>query len=44
MIPLTGATHMAAGGLSECLLRLELDFIRRSLPDPRRKDASFASG
>jgi dipeptidyl-peptidase-4 len=32
MIPLTGATHMAAGGLSERLLRLELDFIRRSLP------------
>jgi dipeptidyl-peptidase-4 len=32
MIPLTGATHLAAGGLSERLLRLELDFIRRSLP------------
>jgi dipeptidyl-peptidase-4 len=32
MIPLTGATHMAAGGLSERLLRLELDFLRRSLP------------
>ncbi len=32
VIPLTGATHMAAGGLSERLLRLELDFIRRSLP------------
>jgi dipeptidyl-peptidase-4 len=32
MIPLTGATHMAAGGLHERLLRLELDFIRRSLP------------
>jgi dipeptidyl-peptidase-4 len=31
VIPLTGATHMAAGGLSERLLRLELDFIRRSL-------------
>jgi dipeptidyl-peptidase-4 len=31
MIPLTGATHMAAGGLSEKLLRIELDFIRRSL-------------
>jgi dipeptidyl-peptidase-4 len=31
MIPLTGATHMAAGGLSERLLRLELDFLRRSL-------------
>jgi len=34
MIPLTGATHMAAGGLAEKLLRLELDFIRRSLPSP----------
>jgi dipeptidyl-peptidase-4 len=32
LIPLTGATHMAAGGLSERLLRLELDFIRRNLP------------
>jgi dipeptidyl-peptidase-4 len=32
MIPLTGATHMAAGGLSERLLRLELDYLRRSLP------------
>ncbi|MEV6926007.1 prolyl oligopeptidase family serine peptidase [Dactylosporangium sp. NPDC051485] len=32
MIPLTGATHMAAGGLAEKLLRIELDFIRRSLP------------
>jgi dipeptidyl-peptidase-4 len=31
-IPLTGATHMAAGGLAEKLLRLELDFIRRNLP------------
>jgi dipeptidyl-peptidase-4 len=31
MIPLTGATHMAAGGLAEKLLRIELDFIRRSL-------------
>jgi dipeptidyl-peptidase-4 len=31
VIPLTGATHMAAGGLSERLLRIELDFIRRSL-------------
>ena len=31
MIPLTGATHMAAGGLAERLLRIELDFIRRSL-------------
>jgi dipeptidyl-peptidase-4 len=32
MIPLTGATHMASGGLSEKLLRIELDFLRRSLP------------
>ncbi|WP_238010177.1 prolyl oligopeptidase family serine peptidase [Dactylosporangium sp. AC04546] len=31
MIPLTGATHMAAGGLAEKLLRIELDFIRRSI-------------
>jgi dipeptidyl-peptidase-4 len=31
MIPLTGATHMAAGGLAEKLLRIELDFIRRSV-------------
>jgi dipeptidyl-peptidase-4 len=31
MIPLTGATHMAAGGLTERLLRLELDFLRTSL-------------
>jgi dipeptidyl-peptidase-4 len=29
-IPLTGATHMAAGGLAEKLLKLELDFIRRN--------------
>jgi dipeptidyl-peptidase-4 len=34
MIPLTGATHMAAGGLSERLLRIELDFIRRSMALP----------
>jgi dipeptidyl-peptidase-4 len=33
MIPLTGATHMAAGGLAEKLLRIELDFIRRNLGD-----------
>jgi dipeptidyl-peptidase 4 len=32
VIPLTGATHMAAGGLAEKLLRLQLDFIRRGLP------------
>ncbi len=31
MIPLPGATHMAAGGLAQRLLRLELDFIRASL-------------
>jgi dipeptidyl-peptidase-4 len=31
MIPLTGATHMAAGGLAERLLRVELDFLRTSL-------------
>jgi dipeptidyl-peptidase-4 len=31
MIPLTGATHMAAGGLTEKLLRLELDFLRGAL-------------
>jgi dipeptidyl-peptidase-4 len=35
VIPLTGATHMAAGGLAERLLRLELDFIRRCLPAAR---------
>ncbi|GAA5183650.1 prolyl oligopeptidase family serine peptidase [Rugosimonospora acidiphila] len=31
MIPLTGATHMAAGGLAERLLRLELEFLRGAL-------------
>jgi dipeptidyl-peptidase-4 len=31
VIPLTGATHMAAGGVAQRLLRLELDFVRRSL-------------
>jgi dipeptidyl-peptidase-4 len=31
MIPLTGATHMAAGGLAQRLLRIELDFIRQHL-------------
>ena len=31
VIPLTGATHMAAGGVAQRLLRLELDFLRRSL-------------
>ncbi|MEH0972402.1 prolyl oligopeptidase family serine peptidase [Micromonospora sp. CPCC 205546] len=29
VLPLTGATHMAAGGTAERLLRLELDFVRR---------------
>jgi dipeptidyl-peptidase-4 len=32
VIPLTGATHMAAGGLAERLLAIELDFLRRNLP------------
>ena len=31
VVPLTGASHMAAGGVAEKLLRLELDFLRRSL-------------
>jgi dipeptidyl-peptidase-4 len=31
VIPLTGATHMAAGGVAQRLLRLELDFLRRNL-------------
>jgi dipeptidyl-peptidase-4 len=31
MIPLPGASHMAAGGIGERLLRLELDFIRQTL-------------
>ncbi|MEU7617783.1 prolyl oligopeptidase family serine peptidase [Micromonospora rifamycinica] len=31
VLPLTGATHLAAGGLSERLLRLELDFLRTHL-------------
>jgi dipeptidyl-peptidase-4 len=31
MIPLSGATHMAAGGLAQRLLRLELEFVRNSL-------------
>jgi dipeptidyl-peptidase-4 len=29
---LTGATHMAAGGVSQRLLRLELAFLRQNLP------------
>ncbi|MEU5565786.1 S9 family peptidase [Micromonospora musae] len=31
VLPLTGATHMAAGGTAERLLRLELDFLRTHL-------------
>jgi dipeptidyl-peptidase-4 len=31
VIPLTGATHMAAGGTAERLLKLELDFLTRHL-------------
>jgi dipeptidyl-peptidase-4 len=31
VIPLSGATHMAAGGVAQQLLRLELDFLRRNL-------------
>ncbi len=31
VLPLTGATHMAAGGLAERLLHLELDFLRTHL-------------
>jgi dipeptidyl-peptidase 4 len=31
VIPLTGATHLAADGAAERLLRLELDFLRRHL-------------
>jgi dipeptidyl-peptidase-4 len=31
VIPLTGATHMASGGVAERLLRLELDYIRAAL-------------
>jgi dipeptidyl-peptidase-4 len=31
VIPLSGATHMTAGGLAERLLRLELDFLRQNL-------------
>ncbi len=31
VIPLPGATHMAAGGLAERLLHVELDFIRQAL-------------
>ncbi len=32
MIPLPGASHMAAGGISESLLRQELTFLRTTLP------------
>ena len=31
VIPLPGATHMAAGGIAQRLLRLELDFLRQHL-------------
>ncbi|GAA3757328.1 prolyl oligopeptidase family serine peptidase [Plantactinospora mayteni] len=31
VIPLTGATHMAAGGTAERLLAIELDFLRQHL-------------
>jgi dipeptidyl-peptidase-4 len=31
VIPLPGASHMAAGGIGERLLRLELDFVRQAL-------------
>jgi dipeptidyl-peptidase-4 len=31
MIPLPGATHMAAGGLAQRLLRLQLDFLRQHI-------------
>ncbi|MEN3307711.1 MAG: dipeptidyl-peptidase 4 [Micromonosporaceae bacterium] len=31
VVPLTGASHMAAGGIAERLLRFELAFLRRSL-------------
>jgi dipeptidyl-peptidase 4 len=32
VLPLPGATHMAAGGTAERLLHLELDFLRQNLP------------
>jgi dipeptidyl-peptidase-4 len=32
VLPLTGATHMLAGGVGDRLVRLELDFLRRNLP------------
>ena len=31
MIPLPGASHMAAGGTRERLMQLELDFLRTAL-------------
>ena len=31
MIPLPGASHMAAGGLRERLMQLELEFLRQAL-------------
>ncbi len=32
VLPLTGATHLVAGGVGDRLLPLELDFLRRNLP------------
>ena len=31
VLPLPGASHMAAGGVGERLLRIQLDFVRRAL-------------
>jgi len=31
MVPLPGASHMAAGGTKERLMQLELEFLRRTL-------------
>jgi dipeptidyl-peptidase-4 len=31
VIPLPGASHMAAGGVAERLLRVQLDFLRQHL-------------
>ncbi len=31
VLPLPSVTHMAAGGIAERLLRLELDFLRRNV-------------
>ena len=32
VLPLPGASHLAAGGVAEQLMRAELDFVRRHLP------------